>query len=74
MKERLDQLEWAKEQIEKIKADRKKNKDIRYLDRVRPIANFRDMMESSCKLYGDTVSIYYKINKSDKEFLSMTYN
>ena len=39
MKERLDQLEWAKEQIEKIKADRKKNKDIRYLDRVRPIAN-----------------------------------
>ena len=74
MKERLDQLEWAKEQIEKIKADRKKNKDIRYLDRVRPIANFRDMMESSCKLYGDTVAIYYKINKSDKEFLSMTYN
>lgn len=74
MKERLDQLEWAKEQIERIKADRKKNKDIRYLDRVRPIANFRDMMESSCKLYGDTVAIYYKINKSDKEFLSMTYN
>ena len=74
MKERLDQLEWAKEQIERIKGDKKKNKDIRYFDRVRPIANFRDMMESSCKLYGDTVAIYYKINKSDKEFLSMTYN
>ena len=74
MKEKMEQLEWAKEQIEKIKVERKKDKDIRYFDRVRPIANFRDMMESSCKLYGDTVAIYYKINKSDKEFLSMTYN
>ena len=54
MKERLDQLEWAKEQIEKIKADRKKNKDIRYLDRVRPIANFRDMMEAHHRHLGQS--------------------